>query len=176
MIPEFPAPAIRLARAEDAPALARLAEETFCETFVQGFEIGYPEADLAAFLKSSYALDAVAGWIADPRGQVLVVEDGGALIAYAQVGDNTLPYVGARPGDGELKRLYVRREAQGMGLGRILLERSLDWLGARPILIGVWSENLKAQRLYGRYGFEKVGEYKFMVGLFEDPEFILRRP
>ena len=168
--------AIRLARADDAAALAGLAEETFCETFVQGFGIAYPEADLAAFLKQSYALDAVAGWIADSACQVLVVEADGALVAYAQVGDNTLPYADARPGDGELKRIYVRREAQGTGLGRILLERSLDWLGARPILIGVWSENLKAQRLYGHYGFEKVGEYKFMVGLFEDPEFILRRP
>jgi ribosomal protein S18 acetylase RimI-like enzyme len=170
------APTLRLARPDDAPALAELAKETFCETFVQGFEIGYPEADLAAFLTQSYALDAVAGWIADPHGQVLAVEDDGALIAYAQAGENTLPYADARSGDGELKRLYVRREAQGTGLGRILLERSLDWLGARPILIGVWSGNLKAQRLYGHYEFEKVGEYTFMVGLFEDPEFILRRP
>jgi ribosomal protein S18 acetylase RimI-like enzyme len=173
-------PTIRLATPDDAPALARLAEETFCETFVEGFAVGYPEADLKAFLEESYAPEKVAGWIADEAAQVLVAEDEGEgergrLIAYAQAGDNDLPYADARPGDGELKRLYVRREAQGTGLGRALLERSLAWLGARPILIGVWSENLKAQRLYQRYGFEKVGEYSFMVGLFADPEFILRR-
>jgi ribosomal protein S18 acetylase RimI-like enzyme len=169
-------PKIRLATPEDVPALAKLAEETFCETFVEGFAVGYPEADLNAFLTESYALDKVAAWIAEPRAQVLVAEDAtGRLIGYAQAGDNDLPYEGAQPGDGELKRIYVRLETQGTGLGRALLERSLAWLGDRPILIGVWSENLKAQRLYAHYGFKKVGEYFFMVGMFADPEFILRR-
>jgi ribosomal protein S18 acetylase RimI-like enzyme len=169
------APTLRLARPDDVAALAKLAQDTFCETFVQGYAIGYPEHDLAAFLRQSYAPDQVAGWIADQAGQVLVAEDQGRLIAYAHAGENTLPYAQARPGDGELKRLYVRREAQGTGLGRMLLERALDWLGPRPVLIGVWSENHKAQRLYARYGFEPVGEYTFLVGRFEDAEFILRR-
>ena len=52
-----------------------------------------------------------------------------------------------------------------------LLERD----GPRTLWIGVWSENLGAQRFYGRYGFEKVGEYLFPVGNTNDHEFILRR-
>jgi len=167
---------IRLATPADVPALARLAETTFVQAFVEGHAIAYPPDDLAAFLTASYAPEKVAGWIADPRGHVIVAEDAqGALIGYAQSGDNELPYGDAKPGDGELKRLYVRREHQGDGVGRALLERSLAWLGDRMILIGVWSENYGAQRLYARYGFEKVGEYHFMVGLFADAEFILRR-
>jgi ribosomal protein S18 acetylase RimI-like enzyme len=43
------------------------------------------------------------------------------------------------------------------------------------IWIGVWSENLGAQRFYARRGFEKVGEYGFPVGKTLDHEFILRR-
>jgi diamine N-acetyltransferase len=39
----------------------------------------------------------------------------------------------------------------------------------------VWSENLGAQRFYGRYGFDKVGEYGFVVGKTIDREFILKR-
>ncbi len=168
-------PTIRFARPEDASALARLAEVTFRETFVEGFAVGYSQADLAAFLTASYAPPKIAGWIADPQGQVLVAEADGQLIAYAQAGDNALPYPLARPGDGELKRIYVSRAAQGTGLGRELLERSLDWLGARAIFIGVWSANLKAQRLYAHCGFEKVGEYKFAVGETLDDEVILGR-
>ena len=171
----MPAPVIRLARPEDAAALARLAVGTFCETFVEGFAVGYPQADLNAFLTAIYALEKVAAWIADPRGQVLVAEADGRLIAYAQAGDNDLPCALARPGDGELKRIYVSRAVQGSGLGRILLERSLDWLGARPTFIGVWSGNLKAQRLYSHYGFTKVAEYQFAVGDTLDDEVILAR-
>ena len=52
------------------------------------------------------------------------------------------------------------------------------WLekdGPRTLWIGVWSENLGAQRFYARYGFHKVGEYEFPVGETRDREFILRR-
>jgi ribosomal protein S18 acetylase RimI-like enzyme len=169
-------PIIRPATPTDVPALAELARATFCETFVDGFTIAYPEADLNAYLAASYAPDKVAGWIADAAAQVLVAEgDAGRLLAYVHSGANALPYTDAELDDGELKRIYVRREAQGIGLGRALLERSLDWLGARPVLIGVWSENHKAIGLYRRYGFDKVGEYTFMVGAVADAEIILRR-
>jgi ribosomal protein S18 acetylase RimI-like enzyme len=169
-------PIIRSAKPADVPALAELARATFCETFVEGFALGYPEADLNAYLATSYAPDKVAGWIADEAEQVLVAEgEAGRLLAYVHSGANTLPYSDAKPDDGEVKRVYVRREAQGIGLGRTLLERGLEWLGARPVLIGVWSENHKAIGLYRRYGFEKVGEYEFMVGAVADAEIILRR-
>lgn len=167
---------LRRAEPKDVSALAKLAEDTFIETFVQGFAVGYSEADLQAFLIQSYAPERVAAWIADPMGEVVVAEDAdGHLVGYSHCGENTLPYEHAAPGDVELKRIYVRLQTQGSGLGRALIERTIDWFGGRTALIGVWSENLKAQRLYAHYGFEKVGEYRFMVGSTADHEFILRR-
>ena len=77
-----------------------------------------------------------------------------------------------------MKRLYLLRVAQNGGLGGRLAETALAWLheaGPRTLWIGVWSGNHGAQRLYGRWGFEKVGEYGFAVGETIDREFILRR-
>ena len=73
----------------------------------------------------------------------------------------------SRPGDGELKRLYLLPSQQNGGWARRLFETALDWLerdGPRTLWIGVWSENLGAQRFYARHGFERVGEYEFPVG------------
>ena len=70
------------------------------------------------------------------------------------------------------------QDAHNGGWGGQLFQTVLDWLehdGPRTLWIGVWSENLGAQRFYGRYGFEKVGEYLFPVGNTNDHEFILRR-
>ena len=157
------------------PALAALARAVFIETFVDGLSLGYPPADLETFLSSAYAPTAVAGWVADPGSLVLVAEQGGELVAYAHGGENGLPVADGVPGDGEVKRLYVRRAAQGMGLGRALLQQVLDWLRPRRVFIGVWSGNAKAQRLYGHYGFKVVGEYKFKVGDTLDDELIMGR-
>lgn len=89
-----------------------------------------------------------------------------------------LPYAAAAPDAVELKRLYVTPEGQGRGVGTHLLRAAIGWAVERrapEIYLGVYCENLGAQRLYARHGFVKVGEYEFAVGRARDREFILRR-
>ena len=90
-----------------------------------------------------------------------------------------LPHADVAAGDGEIKRLYLRRGFQGEGLGARLCDVIMEWLlhdGPRTLWVGVWSENFGAQRFYARYGFAHAGEYAFPVGRVRDREFILRRP
>lgn len=170
---------IRSARPAEAYALARLKLETFRETFLEdGFAIPYPPDDLAQFEAASYAESAVAAELADPGKQTWVAEIAGRLVGYAQVGPCKLPHVEAHPEHGELYQLYVLREAQGLKLGRALLQTALDHLGAArpgPVWLGVWSGNDKAQRVYAARGFEKVGDYRFKVGSWYDEEYIYRK-
>lgn len=170
--------AIRPARPEDAEALGVIGRQTFIDTFVRGFRIPYPEPDLENFLRDSFSPKTIAAKLAEPGAAWWVAERKGALLAFANAGPNTLPHPDARPTQMELRRLYVSRAAQGLGLGTRLLTLSLDWMEAHtdgPLWIGVWSGNLKAQKLYAAHGFEKVGEYQYPVGRWLDDEFILRR-
>ena len=172
-------PLLRLACSDDAPALAVLKLVTFRQTFLDdGFGIPYPPADLAAFEAENYSEASVAAELADPARRSWVVEDEGQLIGYAQVGPCKLPHPQASPDDGELYQLYVRREAQGLKLGKKLLELSIDYLVATrpgPIRLGVWSGNEKAQAVYYAMGFEKIGDYRFRVGSWYDEEYIFRK-
>ena len=137
-----------------------------------------PPEDLATFLATTHALAKIAAEIADPAMGVWLAEHDGEAVAYAVAGPCGLPHPEVTPGCGELKRIYVDQAAQGEGLGRRLMETALAWLergGPRRLWIGVWSGNLGAQRLYGRAGFRKVGEYGFQVGGSTDHEFIFSR-
>lgn len=167
-------PTIRRATPADAEALSRLGAETFSETFAHL----YDPADLRDFLAYAYSLDRVAADLADPAKAMWAVEKDGEIVGYALAGPCDLPHDEVTPACGELKRIYVLKAHQGGGVGSRLLAEALAWLekdGPRRLWIGVWSENFGAQKLYGRMGFEKVGEYEFPVGRTRDREFILRR-
>ncbi len=171
---------IRPAVEADAEALAVVGRQTFTDTFAapNGFAIPYPAEDLAAFLDANFGADAIRTRLKEPGGAWWVAERDGELLAFANAGPNTVPHPDARPSHAELRRLYVSKSAQGLGLGTRLLTVALEWMDANtdgPLWIGVWSGNVKAQKLYETYGFEKAGEYQFPVGAWLDDEFILRR-
>lgn len=169
---------IRLARTEDAAPLAALAQQTFIDTFIDGFGIPYPPEDLAIHLQKNFSAPAITASLAEPGAVWWVAERDGELLAFANSGPNTLPHPDATPDHTELRRLYVSKTAQGLGLGTRLLTLALEWMQTHTtgaMWIGVWSGNLKAQKLYEAYGFVKAGEYQYPVGAWRDDEFILRR-
>jgi ribosomal protein S18 acetylase RimI-like enzyme len=167
--------AIRRATVDDASTLSTLAAATFVEAFGHLYEA----EDLHAFLDDAYAVGKQAVILGHPDYAVWLLEDDGRAVGHCAAGPCGLPHPDVQPGDGELKRLYVLRECQNGGWGARLFETAEAWLlkdGPRTLWIGVWSENVGAQRFYGRYGFTKVGTYEFPVGRVRDLEFILRRP
>ena len=77
----------------------------------------------------------------------------------------------------ELRRLYLRSTAHGLGISDALMK----WLlveahrrGARELVLSVYVDNHRARRFYERHGFETVGKYDFMVGSHADEDLILR--
>lgn len=175
MTPNDTAVSVRRATAEDAATLAALGAATFTETFGHL----YPPEDLQGYLTTSHSLATWQRTLQDPHRAVWFASLGdGSPIGYLAVGTCKLPVENLDPNAGEIQQLYVLAKHHNLRLGTRLMELGLEWLeaqGRRPLYIGVWSENLGAQRFYGRYGFNKVGEYGFPVGTTVDHEFILKR-
>jgi ribosomal protein S18 acetylase RimI-like enzyme len=171
---------IRKGGVNDLPALCQLGRQTYRETFMEDFGITYPPEDEAAFIEGAYSEAAFLGYLRSSDHQILLAELEGTAIGYALAGKNSLPHPDAKPGDGELKRLYIVRSAQGSGVGRALFQEGLQWLEqsypAHPIWIGVWEGNERAQQFYFKNGFKKAGSYIFHVGTVEELDWILCRP
>lgn len=172
------APLLRPAAQDDGPALAAFAARSYVETFVEGFGIAYAPEDLAAYLDHACSPAAFAAMIADPAADVRLRTDGEGIVAYAVSGPAALPHPDVQRWHGEIRRFYLRPDAQGAGLAGAALDellRDLDPLGDRPVWLSVWEGNLRAQRFYARRGFREVGEHAYPVGRHLDRDLIWRR-
>lgn len=165
---------IREATDRDAAALARLAEETFRETFAAS----NPAENMRLHCEASYSESLQLAEIRSPQMETWLADDGHRLVAYAQLRRAAAPpAVGAlRPV--EIQRFYVRAHAHGQGVARALMEHVLaraGQLAADVVWLGVWEHNPRAIAFYRKWGFEAVGEHVFMLGDDPQRDLLMRR-
>jgi ribosomal protein S18 acetylase RimI-like enzyme len=135
---------IQAVSAEDLVTVCRLFEEYAASLGIDLAYQGFP-AELAG----------LPGVYAPPRGRLLL----------ATIDDIPAGCVALRPHDGkagEMKRLYVRPEHRGNGIGRKLVEtliRDANAIGYSLILLDTLPSMRGALRLYESLGFRRRGPY-----------------
>ena len=153
----------RDARPEDGPALAKMATDSFVETFGHL----YRQEDLDSFLNTAFGSDALPAQIGDPAYRIRVATEEGAIAGFCKMGPCGLPSPPVPEGAAELKQLYVLSPWKGTGVAQALMEWSLACAretGAPHLVLSVYSDNHRAQRFYARYGMVEIGAHPFMVG------------
>ncbi len=98
-----------------------------------------------------------AGYVR-PGGALLLAEHDGGVVGC--VGVRAAP----RPGACEMKRLYVRPEARGTGLGRRLAIEAIAAgrrLGYGQMLLDTLPSMAAAHALYEQLGFRETDAYRF---------------
>ncbi|MGC5167922.1 GNAT family N-acetyltransferase [Luteimicrobium sp. DT211] len=171
---------VRLARPEEADALAAVAAETFPDACPPGLS---PDA-IAAHVASELDADHFRAWVAGRYGEpavpcvVLVAEADAGLVGYALL-------VRARPADAsaldpilgagypraasvELSKIYALARARGTGAAGTLMHAALEaaarLLDGQAVWLGTNAENVRAQTFYRKHGFAEVGRRAYVVG------------
>jgi ribosomal protein S18 acetylase RimI-like enzyme len=165
---------LRRAEVADAPRLALLGAATFLTAFAHD----HPGDALVEHCADEHSAERYAAWLANPDYALWLVETPlGAPIGYAMLSPpqlDILPDAGAV----ELKRIYALSGWQGAGLGQRLMEAVIAEARARAapsLYLCVYTQNVAAQRFYACFGFEKVGEQRFMTGSVPFTDWILRK-
>jgi putative acetyltransferase len=110
------------------------------------------EVDLC-FQNFEEELAGLPGEYAPPRGRLLIAE-GAGCVALRAIDDEIC----------EMKRLYVRPEHRGSGLGRRLVTAIIDEaraIGYRRMRLDTMPKMDRAQGLYASLGFRGIAAYRF---------------
>ncbi|KAF2218867.1 acyl-CoA N-acyltransferase [Elsinoe ampelina] len=156
---------VRKAKVEDAAQVSEVGRHVFSITF--GHSVT-PE-QLAKFLDETYTPELIGKEIQDPTKLMLVAEDPSGRIAgfILMARESDEPCVRSYDKRVEMLRFYVHTDYHGQGVGKALsieLEKIARAEGQKYMWLGVWEENHKAQAVYRKMGYEKVGDHVFDVG------------
>lgn len=153
---------IRPATVREANLLSVLATTAFYETY---FEQDEPD-DITAYCLNSFNPQQFLSEIENPASTFFIAYHNGKAIGYAKLRDGEKPAKVAQNSI-ELQRIYTVERFWGKGAGEILLQHCFKVAqekGFQNIWLGVWEENVRAQKFYSKYGFERVGTIKFSYG------------
>ena len=157
-----PTPTLRECTPADADALGLVGAATFLETFAGVLDGQAIIAHCAqAHDPDRYIQLLGLGcriWIAE-------AEPDRCPVGYVVVGPCLLPI--AKPGELDIKRIYVLSRWQGMGVGEALMAKAVDYARAdhqERLIVGVYVGNARAQAFYDRWGYQKIGDRTFSVG------------
>lgn len=162
----------RAATVDDAIALDRIFNASFCDTFAHL----YSAEDLDTFL-SSFGIADWEAQLRDPAFSFRIAEAESEPVGYAKLGPLKLPVEENSPAL-LLDQLYILKGHHGSGIAQTLMAWILaetERRGASRLYLTVYVDNHRARRFYDRYGFEAVGRYDFMVGNHADEDIIMRK-
>jgi len=150
----------RLARPEDAAAVAEFMTRSFLEAYGRSSS---PE-NVQKAVQNYYGVEAQHCDLADDSivNCLCIVED--KIAGLAQVKP---PKPGTDPKQFELSRFYVDAIFHGKGIAPALMQKTLDTIRARSaktLWLSVWQESQQAIRFYQKHGFVISRDTIFMIG------------
>jgi ribosomal protein S18 acetylase RimI-like enzyme len=129
-----------------------------------------------AYLRASFSPDIQFRELSQPDVIFLIAESQGNPIGYAQLVMNSKDesIQGARPL--ELRRIYALQEYLGKGVGKELMNATIEEAGRRGcdcVWLGVWERNQRAIDFYRKWGFRVVGSHTFVLGEDQQNDFVM---
>ena len=184
---------LRRAAVDDAPALALVGAATFLEAFTWML----PGTDIIAHCAKNHTAEAYRTSLAKPDTRITLAETvaSGAPVGYAMLAAPDLPSFDLRPGDIELKRIYLLSRFRShrtapvlntagepipdISAGQALMNAAIadaESMGCHRLLLGTNADNQRAISFYRRNNFADAGTRSFQVGSQCCCDLIMARP
>ncbi|MFJ8258384.1 GNAT family N-acetyltransferase [Peribacillus asahii] len=159
---------------EDVCILQEVGYETFNETFKQQ---NSPE-NMKAYLESAFNLKQLEKELSNTSSEFFFVYFNDEVAGYLKVNINDAQSEEMSDESLEIERIYIKNKFQKHGLGKYLLNKSMEIAmehNKKKIWLGVWEKNENAIAFYKKMGFVRTGSHSFYMGDEEQLDFIMTK-
>jgi ribosomal protein S18 acetylase RimI-like enzyme len=154
---------IRAATKADAELIADLSRQTFYDTFHKD----NTAEDMEKFLNEQFTRGKLLLEVGQAGVDFFLAYFGSEVAGYLKLRDTKKPALLKNARSLEIARLYATQSMIGKGVGKALMQKSIDEAKLRNcevVWLGVWEANDRAIAFYKNWGFEKFDEQEFHLG------------
>ncbi len=158
----------------DLDELRQIAYQTYDDTFR---DMNTPET-MQAYLDMAFDQDKLRSELSNPQSTFFFLYKGDELAGYIKLNEGEAQTDLNNPQALEIERIYVKKEFQGQGLGKVLMQYAIEIAQnkkMRWVWLGVWEKNANAISFYQRSGFRVIGTHDFYMGEERQTDFIMRK-
>ena len=165
---------VRMATKDDAVLIADVSRQTFYDTFAAD----NTAENMELFLSKQFTRGKLILEVGSFGNTFLLAEEDGETAGYVKLRESRPPWSLGTMNAIEIARLYSVVDKIGKGVGKVLMQASLDWSkgkGAQAVWLGVWEKNQRAIDFYTKWGFEKFDETDFLLGKDLQRDWLMRK-
>ena len=136
-------------------------------TFRETFEEVNSEEDMQKYLDENLSLERLKNELENLDSEFYFIENENKNLGYLKINFGNAQTENFKENHFEIERIYVLKAFLGQKIGQILFDKAIE-IGREKNLeyvwLGVWEENHRAIRFYGKNGFEIFGKHDFVLG------------
>ena len=165
---------IKKVSTDELEELRKLSVNTFSDTFTEQNN----EIQIKAYLEKAFNTDQLRSELSNPESFFYFVKEEDKILGYLKLNTKTAQTDQVLDSSLEIERIYLTQEAQGKGIGKLLMDFSIAEAKRRNLLclwLGVWEKNEKAIAFYKSYGFEVFADHPFKLGDDSQKDLLMKR-
>ena len=157
---------------EDWQIIKEIAKSTFVITYQHKND----PIDFNKYVEQAFTNEKIQEELSNPHSYFFLLKEENKAIGYFKLNEFNAQTDFKQRDNLEIERIYLRKEEQGRGLGRKMIQKAIDFAKAKnkeKIWLGVWDQNPDAIAFYERMGFKKVGTHIFRIGEDDQTDYVM---
>lgn len=158
---------------ENLDELKSISRQTYSDTF----SWGNSAKNMQSYLDSAFSAQNLSKELKIRNSHFFFAQYKGQTIGYLKINLGSAQTDIQDEQAMELERIYVLKQFQGRGFGKILLTQIIELAKSQSLKylwLGVWEKNKKAIRFYTNHGFEIFSSHKFIMGDDIQKDYLLK--
>lgn len=160
----------------DASQIA-LLQSIAIRTFNEAFAEQNTDDNIEQYISDTFNVEQIRCELFNTDSAFYFTKNGEDMIGYLKLNFGDAQTELKHQDAIEIERIYILNQFCGMGIGTILLEKSIliaEGRKAKYIWLGVWEENPRAIRFYQKNGFSEFGKHTFVLGDDEQTDIMMK--